>query len=301
MLPLHTTLALALCASVIFITGCQNKELDNYSDYSIQAEPLPSEEPPSRYGNQPNYTVNGQTFDVLPTTQGYSARGVASWYGKKFHGRPTSTMEPFDMYAISAAHPSLPIPTYVRVTNLENGTSIVVRVNDRGPFHADRIIDLSYGAAVKLGFANQGTAQVQVDALAPYQVRWQDGAHQFTNNTYNPPQAQSLPNNNLPNNNLPHGTAYQAAYEPGHPSQRYVYLQAGAYLQTNKAQNAMNKMQNWLDTQGIQVPVHLVFGDGYQKIHLGPLNNFSQAESLKQTLTASSWGKPIWIEVNPSR
>lgn len=125
----------------------------------------PRAEPKSRYGNPESYVVHGRRYHVRETATGYVAEGTASWYGSKFHGRRTSSGETYDMYALTAAHRSLPLPTYVRVTNLDNGKSLVVRVNDRGPFHDDRLIDLSYAAAVKLGFADSGTAPVRVRAL----------------------------------------------------------------------------------------------------------------------------------------
>ena len=109
----------------------------------------------------------GKTYRVMRSADGYSATGNASWYGRKFHGRLTSSGEPFDMYQLTAAHRSLPIPTYARVTNLDNGRTTVVRINDRGPFHDNRIIDLSYAAAVKLGFAALGTARVRVEVISP--------------------------------------------------------------------------------------------------------------------------------------
>ncbi|MEC7996389.1 MAG: septal ring lytic transglycosylase RlpA family protein, partial [Pseudomonadota bacterium] len=116
-------------------------------------------------GNRSPYSVLGKTYTVLPTEKGYSKTGIASWYGEKFHGHKTSNGEVFDMYQASAAHKSLPIPSFLRVTNLDNNRSLIVRVNDRGPFHGDRIIDLSYAAALKLGYADRGTARVQLDAI----------------------------------------------------------------------------------------------------------------------------------------
>jgi rare lipoprotein A len=136
-------------------------------DISALKEPVPHEEPRARYGNRSPYTVLGRSYHVMDSARGYSERGTASWYGEKFHGRATSSLEPYDMYAFSAAHKTLPLPTYVRVTNRENGRSVVVRVNDRGPFHAGRIIDLSYAAAIKLGMHVKGTASVEVHALTP--------------------------------------------------------------------------------------------------------------------------------------
>ena len=127
---------------------------------------IPPAEPLSRSGNPKKYTVLGKTYYVLPSAEGYHERGEASWYGRKFHGRKTSSGEIYDMYKMTAAHKSLPLPTYVRVTNLSNGLSVIVRVNDRGPFHDDRIIDLSYTAASKLGMLH-GTTDVEVEALTP--------------------------------------------------------------------------------------------------------------------------------------
>ncbi len=134
------------------------------------SEPVPKAEPRSRYGNPASYEVFGKRYYVLDSAQGYKERGIASWYGTKFHGRRTSSGEPYDMFAMTAAHKSLPLPSYVRVRNLENGRSLIVRVNDRGPFHPGRIIDLSYTAAVRLGVYAQGSARVEVEALEPGQA-----------------------------------------------------------------------------------------------------------------------------------
>lgn len=130
------------------------------------ADAVPRAEAIRAAGNKSPYTVNGKTYRVMPSATGYQEIGIASWYGAKFHGELTSNGEIFDMYKASAAHKSLPIPSFLKVTNLDNGRSMIVRVNDRGPFHSDRIIDLSYGAAVKLGFDQVGTARVQLEALS---------------------------------------------------------------------------------------------------------------------------------------
>lgn len=126
---------------------------------------VPRADPILAVGNRSPYTVNGVTYEVLRDYRNYREQGTASWYGAKFHGHETSNGEIFDLYAASAAHKTLPLPSYARVTNLENGRSVVVRVNDRGPFHGNRLIDLSYGAAVKLGYMEKGTAQVEVEIL----------------------------------------------------------------------------------------------------------------------------------------
>lgn len=127
---------------------------------------VPRPEPRSKYGNGPEYEVFGKSYRVMGSSAGYKERGVASWYGQKFHGRLTSSREPYDMYAMTAAHKTLPLPTYVRVRNLGNNREVVVRVNDRGPFAHNRIIDLSYSAALKLDMVGSGTSLVEVEAIS---------------------------------------------------------------------------------------------------------------------------------------
>jgi rare lipoprotein A len=136
-------------------------------------DPVPYDQPASRSGNMVQYEEGGRTYRVLDSSYGYDERGVASWYGQEFQGRPTSSGEPYDMHALTGAHRTLPIPTYVRVTNLTNGRSVVIRVNDRGPFRDpdNRIIDVSYAAALRLDMVRDGTATVRVEALEPWQYR----------------------------------------------------------------------------------------------------------------------------------
>ncbi len=128
-------------------------------------DPIPAKEPLSRYGNPTEYYVDGKTYQVMANSHRYKARGIASWYGTKFHKQRTSSGEPYDMYVMSAAHRTLPLPTYVRIKNLSNGKVAIVKVNDRGPFHSNRLIDVSYAAALKLGIFPKGTAQVEVEAV----------------------------------------------------------------------------------------------------------------------------------------
>ncbi len=134
-------------------------------DVSDIKDAVPKAEPRSKYGNPKNYKVLGKWYSVKESSAGYKEKGIASWYGKKFHGHRTSSGEIYNMYSMTAAHKTLPLPTYVRVTHLENGRSVIVKVNDRGPFHANRIIDLSYSAAKKLGVTAKGTGVVEVTAL----------------------------------------------------------------------------------------------------------------------------------------
>ena len=153
-------------AGGLYAPGVKDSVPEYVPDVDAIPEPEVKDEPRSRYGNR-SYAVLGKRYQVLEKAEGYVEEGMASFYGKKFHGRRTSNQEVYDMYAFTAAHKSLPLPSFVRVTNLDNGKSVVVRVNDRGPFHAGRIIDLSYAAAVKLDFVRRGVARVEVRALTP--------------------------------------------------------------------------------------------------------------------------------------
>jgi rare lipoprotein A len=134
-------------------------------DTTLIPNAIPKSEPITNAGNKSPYEVFGKTYWVLPSSNGYKETGIASWYGTKFHGRLTSNGEIYNMYGMTAAHKTLPIPCYARVTNIENGRSVVVRVNDRGPFHGTRLIDLSYVAAMKLDYADKGTANVLIEVI----------------------------------------------------------------------------------------------------------------------------------------
>lgn len=168
-------LSIGFIAVMLVLAGCAGKksssddQSDGPSSRKIAAKDIhdavPKKEPLARYGNQSPYTVLGKTYTVFPSSKGYQEVGIASWYGKKFHGRRTSSGEPYDMHLATAAHKRLPLPSYVEVTNLDNGRKMIVKVNDRGPFHTGRIIDLSYAAAIKLGVDKTGTARVEVRAI----------------------------------------------------------------------------------------------------------------------------------------
>ena len=161
-------IAALLAASTLLASCGSNEPRDGAPAGSIARlpdDPVPKPEPRSRYGNGPVYEVFGKRYRVMEDATNYRERGVASWYGTKFHGRLTSSREPYDMYAMTAAHKTLPLPTYVRVRNLRNDRTIIVRVNDRGPFVNNRIIDLSYAAARKLDMVEDGTSLVEVTAI----------------------------------------------------------------------------------------------------------------------------------------
>lgn len=175
----------SICAAgvlILLLAGCSGKpglqksETKPLDKESIPAniaqipDAVPKKEPFSRYGNPPSYQVFGKEYITLKDYRGYRERGIASWYGPDFHGKRTSSGEPYDMYGMTAAHCTLPLPTYARVTNLENGRSVILKLNDRGPFHDNRLIDLSYTAAWKLGITQKGTGLVEVEAIDPDQA-----------------------------------------------------------------------------------------------------------------------------------
>lgn len=181
----RTVTALLICCPALFIIGCSKSSIKS-SPYSSQQDSAPKHipahldrvpdqvpkvEPLSRYGNRfknsNSYVALKRRYSVMPTSKGYRAQGQASWYGTKFQGRRTSSGEPYDMFSMTAAHRTLPLPTYARVTNVDNGKSVIVKVNDRGPFHNNRLIDLSYVAAHKLGILGKGTGRVTVESVDP--------------------------------------------------------------------------------------------------------------------------------------
>ena len=209
---------------------------------------VPRLEPKSKYGNPPTYEVFGKTYRTLNSAKGYHARGIASWYGTKFHGKRTSSGEPYDMYAMTAAHKTLPLPTYLEVTNLDNGRRAIVRVNDRGPFKDDRIIDLSYAAAVKLGIAANGTGRVEIRTITP-----------DASTARSPTQPQETANNTP------------------------LFLQAGAF---SSRQNAESLRIRIADAVKPPVSIHKEQrpeGDIY-RVRIGPLYNEDEAQHVNQRL-----------------
>jgi rare lipoprotein A len=166
-----------LASLLVLLVGCGSspdwpRQADGHPsavppDLASIPDAVPRFEPPSRYGNPPEYEVFGQRYRTLVSNDGFEQRGLASWYGTKFHGRRTSSGEPYDMFAMTAAHRQLPLPSYVEVTNLDNGKRVVVRVNDRGPFVGGRVIDLSYAAAHRIGMVEKGVAPVYIRVVSP--------------------------------------------------------------------------------------------------------------------------------------
>jgi len=164
-------LNLILIAILLMLSACSTMRKDGPPSYSVDESKIPNAVPKaerlSKYGNQASYVVFGKKYHVMASSKNYEEQGVASWYGTKFHAQRTSSGERYNMLAMTAAHKSLPLPTYVQVTNLRNGKKVIVKVNDRGPFESNRLIDLSYVAAKKLGMLGHGTAYVDVKAIDP--------------------------------------------------------------------------------------------------------------------------------------
>lgn len=238
--------------------------LDSIPDAVPRAEPL------HRYANRP-YSALGKTYTPLATPGNYKERGTASWYGKKFHGQRTSIGDTYDMYGMSAAHPTLPVPSYARVTNLANGKSVVVRVNDRGPFLHDRIMDLSYAAAHKLGYVNQGSAEVEVESLTG------EG---------NAPVAAAAAVVKVET------VAATTVMPLGLPDKTgKVFLQLGAFRERMGAQSFLARMRAELGDTGKDIV--LQEKRGLIRVHIGPYNSADEARRAANTLASRLGFKPF--------
>jgi len=257
-LPAYIKFLVLLLISLLF-TACSSTPSryalkhdtgpDRYVNHHSIPNAVPRSEPKSKGGNK-NYRIKGKSYQVLNSSRGYKKRGIASWYGKKFHGHRTSNGEIYDMYQMTAAHKTLPLPTYVRVTHLKNGQSVILRVNDRGPFHRNRLIDLSYVAAKKLGITATGTGVVEIEAINPKQYSANQG------------------NRNIST------LAANANFN--------IYLQAGAFSQQQNAQYLQSKINNL----GLALATQVKF-DPYQKLYkvrIGPFKSVDTADSISETL-----------------
>ena len=238
---------------------------------------VPKVEPKSKYGNPESYVVFGQRYHTLPSAKGYIEQGIASWYGTKFHGRRTSSGETYDMYAMTAAHKTLPLPTYARVTNKKNGRSIIVRINDRGPFHENRIIDLSYAAATKLGIVTTGTGLVEVIAIDP--------SRQATNKPVKPKSV-------LPEDVIDVGEPASSVeiVEPSLPTAEELENNVGIFVQLGafrSQENAQKLRDTFADHKVGQVSVkqEIFENESIYKVWIGPLDTVEQADSTVEKIT----------------
>jgi rare lipoprotein A len=270
---------------------------------------VPKVEPLNRYANRP-YIALGKTYTPMTVVGNFREQGIASWYGKKFNGSRTSSGEIYDMYAMTAAHPTLPLPSYARVTNLANHKSVIVRINDRGPFMKDRIIDLSYTAAYKLGIIGDGSAEVEVDSIDP----------NVTVNSIAASTVQSQPLESHPINLAPVAPVPAAAsavvaapaaaassvaavpspapaataspaIAPLASSDTAVYLQLGAFKTQDAAEAYMAKMRSELGDIGKQLKLSI--RDGLVRVHIGPYASQSEARSSADSMEAKLGFKPM--------
>lgn len=235
------------CSIIVEKDGAPERSVD----VSRVPDAVPKYEERSKYGNPPSYEVLGKRYYVLDSSKGFVERGIASWYGKKFHGRRTSSGETYDMYAMTAAHKHLPLPTYVEVTNLENNRRVVVKVNDRGPFHANRIIDLSYTAAAKLGIINNGTGLVEVRAIQPGQ-----------------PQKRTIQVRNV-SKDRDRAPAF--------------YIQVGAFSYLANAENLRRKLSSFGEDL-VNINRTVIDGEVLHRVRIGPLVTVATADRIVDRL-----------------
>ena len=260
--------------------------LDSIPDAQPRSEPL------HRFANNP-YVVLGKSY--VPSTQlkPYRQRGIASWYGKKFHGQKTSIGEPYDMFSMTAAHPTLAIPSYVRVSSVSSGKSVVVRVTDRGPFHADRIIDLSYAAAYRLGYVNNGSTQVDVEAILP-----SDAATVTYTQVKTPIPAVKPPTPVVESDGLEQLMTTLAANEtsvpsPTAPPQKGIFLQLGAFSSAENAESLRSHLSRDLDWLNEEIQINA--GAGMHRVHLGPYASRSDADKVAEKIRLALGYKPTFV------
>ena len=256
--------------SLLLLSACSS----NYGRYQQKNDSTPTRlpnsselhdatprlEPLSRGGNK-NYQVRGKSYQVLKSAQGFSQTGIASWYGKKFHGHLTSNGEIYDMYSMTAAHKNLPLPTYLKVTNVDNNKSVIVRVNDRGPFHQSRIIDLSYSAAYKLDMLKTGTANVSIKAITDFSAE-----------------------NNALNNNIITVTPLNKEKTPD------IVVKQGHYIQVFATKNQqLAKKTAQAITSLFQQPTHFPQSNGLYRVQVGPITNSDTMKTMLLTLKQNGY------------
>jgi rare lipoprotein A len=282
----------------LFLYGCSSKKT-SVNDSAPVSPPhphvldkipdaVPVAEPLSRYGNRfgknaksNSYVALKRRYTVMSTSKGYHAKGLASWYGTKFQGRRTSSGEPYNMYKMTAAHPTLPLPTFAKVTNLDNGKSVIVKINDRGPFHSKRLIDLSYVAAHKLGILGRGTGNVEVKSVDPrdhgrnYQVDSQKPVK--SNRAFRAPFTQQAPT--------------LTTKEP-------LYLQLGAFSQKANAEELLQKIGKIS-----KLPANISQSKNNKstvfKVWMGPFKDQQEARKLSQKLAQAQLPPPVVITKHP--
>ncbi|WP_303854549.1 septal ring lytic transglycosylase RlpA family protein [Salinicola salarius] len=342
------SLLLAVLAVLAVLAGCaggggtqggggryamdQDAYPDTPEDVANVPDAVPRVEPRSRSGNRSSYTVWGKTYHVLDDPAGYEAEGLASWYGVKFQGYDTANGETYDMYQMSAAHRSLPLPTYARVTNLDNGRKVIVRVNDRGPFHSERLIDLSYAAAARLGILKGGTGRVRVEAIDP--VAWarthgqsgddrtQAGQSEFASRSV-PDQPSKAPGSSLrPAASQADGTSSAASYEASidpvlaaanaeeSPSSTTLSSESAAPTSAAAASSAAGQRFVQVAALGsrsgaealrsrlqglLSRPVRIDNASPLYRVQVGPIHDLASLESIRATLQDAGYSQTFLV------
>ena len=315
-------LAIALFLVALFAAGCGStpKRSPYYSDdgppdqvpEGLQRVPdaVPHDEAFNKYANRP-YTVFGVTYVPVVDREPFRQRGLASWYGRKFQGQKTASGEPYDMFKMTAAHKTLPIPSYAKVTNLANGKSVVVRINDRGPFHSNRIIDLSYAAAVKIGIAAKGSGMVEVERVfePPKEEAREEpaAATQGEATTTAPATASAAAPATAAAPAL--AQAASSAAQPAifatvrtplvAPDQAGVWIQLGAFSSPEAAGAFRDKAAHELPW--ILEPIRVFERDGLSRVRLGPFGNRAEAEAIARKVRESLGYAPSIIERQETR
>jgi rare lipoprotein A len=254
--------------------------LRDVPDAVVKAEPL------SRYANRP-YAVFGKTYTPLIDDAPFSQRGVASWYGKKFHGQRTSSGELYDMYKMSAAHPTLPIPSYARITNLASGQQVIVRINDRGPFHSSRIVDVSYTAALKLGLLGKGSHEVELERVRPGDA----GRPRAEPATPAPEIAALMLEDRLSQESAARAEPQEAGEAQPKPKPAGYYLQLGAFSRADAAAEVRSRVLG----SGAVGMVDVVQSGAVHRLYGGPFASRDEAVKAARALPASLAIKPIVV------
>jgi rare lipoprotein A len=297
-IQLRSILHFLLLAIVLLLNACSTVKKDGPPSFYVDETKIPDAQPKvearSKYGNLASYRVFGKTYHVMASSKNYEEQGIASWYGSKFHAQRTSNGERYNMLGMTAAHKSLPLPTYVQVTNLRNGKKVIVKVNDRGPFEGNRLIDLSYVAAKKLGMLGHGTTYVDVKAIDP--LKFDKNAFDrsvHTNDFYlsrtgvtvaakkaNPPVVKTL---------------HYASAKPIHAHSKVVYLQVGAFKSKALAEQ-MRKRLSYMFGSHVKVTRLAADKKKLYRVQMGPIKDVTTAKHITQRLKAVGLNSKQTIE-----
>ncbi|MBD8474504.1 septal ring lytic transglycosylase RlpA family protein [Pseudomonas sp. CFBP 8770] len=336
-MPIHTSSAIAACAALgLLLASCSSTpppsrtvkssgptvkampglninraHKDGAPWWDVDVSKIPDAVPTLHTGpyKANPYTVLGKTYFPIAESRQYLATGTASWYGTKFHGQNTANGEVYDLYGMSAAHKTLPLPSYVRVTNLDNSRSVVLRVNDRGPFYSDRIIDLSYAAAKKLGYAETGTARVRVEGIDPQEWWAQRGRPAPLVLNQGPVVAQARPNITPSAGTVEQYTpppqqhavatlpVQMDAKKNGSAQASGLYLQVGAFANPDAAELLRSKLSSMVSAPAFTSQI-AVNQQTFYRVRLGPINSQGEAQQIQDNVRMANLGVPKLVTLD---